>query len=119
MKGIQEIKDVLAFGLSLQKAYSLAQADGKIGTADLGLLVDPMMKLMPAIENIKDVPAELKDLSDQERGELSSWVKASYDIADDELEKKIEGGIDLMLHLAAFLGVLGVYGKSSSPDPAA
>ena len=106
MEPTQELKDVLAFALSVHMAYDKAKADGKIDLTDLPLAVGPIMKLLPAIDGISKVPAELKDLTDEERDALMEWAKAEYDIADDALEALVEGGIALALHVAQYVGAL-------------
>jgi len=113
------LKLILAFAMSMHKSYEGAQADGKIAVDDLPHLMDPMMKLLPAIQAAKNVPAEIKDLSDQERSDLMVWAKAEYDIADDVLEAKVEAGLAMVLHLASFLGVIGVIGGDAAPAPTA
>lgn len=102
--GINETKEVLAFAFSLHKAYELAQVDGKIDLFDANLLIDPVMKLVPAIKDVKLVIAEFKDMDSAERAELDQWIKDNYDIADDELEAKIEKGFSVVLALGEFLG---------------
>lgn len=106
MVGIKETKEVLAFAMSLHMMYDQAKADGKIDMNDVGLIILPVTKLIPAIDNIKAVSEEIKDLDAAEKAELDAWIKQEYDIADDELEAKIEKGLSLVLSLAEFVGAL-------------
>ena len=112
---MQELKEVLMFGLSLQKAYALAKADGKVDLADMGYLIDPISKLMPAVDNIVAVKDELKSMSAEDRASLMAEVAVEFDIADDVLEAKIEGGLDLVLHIAQYLGVVGAFVEPAEP----
>lgn len=106
---MQNVKEILAVPLALHKAYETAKADGKIDLADLGLLVDPLVKLPAAVDGASAALEELKALDDTSRADLNQWVKDTYDIADDVLETKVEKGIEVLLHLGEFLGVVGVF----------
>jgi len=104
--GNKELKDVLAGLFSLHMAYDRAAADGKVDLSDLGQLIDPISKLPAAIGGAKLALEQLKGLDDAEKKEVMDFVKASYDIADDVLEMKVEQGIDAALGLAKFIGIL-------------
>jgi len=106
MMDINGIKDVLAFPLSLHMAFDKANADGKIDAMDIGLLLDPVTKLIPAIQNAKEALEELKDMDASERAELNAWAKSTYDIADDVLEEKVEASVDVLLSVAVLVGKL-------------
>lgn len=104
--GVEGIKKVLAFPLSLHMAFEAANADGKINVADIGLLMNPVMKLTGAIPMAKQAFEEIKDLDEVERADIMQWSQAEYDISDDVLEEKVEAGIDLALAVAKFVGVV-------------
>ena len=106
MLGIEKIKDVLAFPLSLHMAVDRARADGKIDAADLGFLVDPLMKAPAALSGAKEALKELRDLDDNERTAINQWAQSVYDIEDDGLEQTVESGLDLALSIAKFVGLL-------------
>lgn len=103
---VDKIKAVLALPLSLHMAYEKAKADGKIDVADVALLMDPMMKLIPAISGAKEALEQIKALDEAERADVNAWVQQTYDIAEDELEFKIEAGIDVVLSIAKLVGLL-------------
>lgn len=104
--GIEGIKSVLAFPLSIHMAYAAANADGKIDMLDVPLLMGPAMKLVPAMQKAKQAVAEIKDLDTNERAELNDWAKVEYDIADDTLEAKVEASIDVLLSIAVLVGTM-------------
>jgi len=104
--GLENIKKVLAFSFSLAKAIDLARADGKIDYTDVQYLLAPAMKVVDAVAGAKQALAEIKDLSVEERAQLDAYIKAEFDISDDELEVKIEKGLALALHVAEFVAVL-------------
>lgn len=103
---IDKIKTVIAFPLSLHMSFDKAKADGEVNLKDLPLLMEPAMKLIPMVGALGGVMVQIKDLSNAEKDTLNSWVKTTYDISDDALEKKIEGAVALALHVAQFLGVV-------------
>ena len=96
---IDKIKTVIAFPLSLHMSFDKAKADGEVNLKDLPLLI-------PMVGALGGVMVQIKDLSNAEKDTLNSWVKTTYDISDDALEKKIEGAVALALHVAQFLGAV-------------
>ena len=100
---MENLKLALAFPLSLAMAYDEAKADGELTYMDLRLVLDPAMKAFPAIQALPQAWGELKDLSTHERDELYAWVKAEFDISDDELESKVENGLALMGDIAVYV----------------
>ena len=122
---VQQIKDVVAPLLKLHMAYDKAMVDGKLGVEDIAFLVEPLIGLPAAISGAEAAVEQLKVLTEEGRKDVLDWAKASYDIADDELELKVESGLGLVLELAKFLGVIGVIspapveGAPVEPPPAA
>jgi hypothetical protein len=100
---MENLKLALAFPLSLAMAYDEAKADGELTYMDLRLVLDPAMKAFPAIQALPEAWEELKQISDENRAQLHVWVKAEFDIADDELEERIENGLALMADLARYV----------------
>lgn len=88
--GIVELKDVVSVGLKIGEAVS----DG-FGWEDL----IAFRGLPAAIDGIKNVPAELKDLDEEETAELKQFVIDNFDIPDDKVEKFIETAIGTVLDI--------------------
>lgn len=115
--GIENLKIVLDFPLSLHMAADQAKHnDGKIDLNDIGLVMPPAMKLVPAINSSKEAFAEYKDLDDAERTELNSWVQAKYDIKNDELEEKIEAAFDAAFSVGKLLGAFSKKDEAEAPE---
>ena len=74
--GVEGIKTVLAFPLSLHMAYEVASEDGKVNIFDIGVLIKPTMKLMSAIPVAKQAFEEIKDLDEVERADVMQWAQA-------------------------------------------
>lgn len=97
--GIKETKDLVRFGLSLGKGIQEAMEDGKIDLLDAMKFLPVLKDLKPAIEGAKEIPAELKDMDDEERAELLDFFQKEFDLEDDELELKVEAGLQVALSL--------------------
>jgi hypothetical protein len=102
--GIDKLKAVLAFPISLAMAYDLAKADGSVDYKDLPLLMGPSMKAIPAFQAATgDAFPQLKDLDAEENAQLQSWLKSEFDIADNVVEQRLEDAFEIMGRLAVFV----------------
>lgn len=88
--GIEELKDVVKLGLDIGEAL----VDG-IGIEDISAL----FSLPEAIAGISNVPDEIADLDEAEKAELQEFVRAEFDIPNDQLEEFIESAIAVVLEL--------------------
>jgi hypothetical protein len=108
MEGIKETKEALIFVLELGKALEKGLSDGKLDLADALAFLPAMTKAPGAFSDSAKIPAELKDLSEAERVELTTYLKDEFDLSDDNLESKIELGLEVALHLAKLVASLRV-----------
>lgn len=118
MEGTKELKEVVAFGLSVHVAWTKAKADGKLDWKDLLHAVMPAKNLLAALQGVSKVPAELKDLTDAERSELMSWAQAEYDIPNDRTEELVEGALALALHAGQYVGAVVLAPPTETVEPA-
>lgn len=102
-KGIQETKEVLAFALTFGSSLGKALKDGKINLADLPSFVLPLTKLPLALGGINEVPAEIKDLSEEEKKELLAYVADNFDIENANVEAAVVDGLALVLALHSYV----------------
>lgn len=72
---IKDTKELVTLVAVLAKAFKDAQADGRIDATDIAVLIQVIPSLTPALENITNIPAELKDLDAAEVQELADAVK--------------------------------------------
>lgn len=101
--GIQETKEVLAFGFALGDAFAGALQDGDIDFADIVEFIPVLQKLGDAVSGLGNVPAELGDLSEVEYQELVDYVKEEFDLPNDKIEEYIEKGFAAGLKLVQFI----------------
>lgn len=93
MLGIENLKVVAKFGITLGEDVAKVLADGKITALEgLGLLPD-LMGISGILENKDAIVSEFKDLTSEERAELNTYIAGEFDIANDVLELKIEKSI--------------------------
>lgn len=115
MAGTQETKEVLDFVVQLAHSIESARADGSIGFSDVTDLVDVLMKVGAAFDGISEVPAEVKDLTEEEAAELNQHVKDTLDLQDDRAESITELSLDIGLKVYQLIQLL----KTPAPaDPA-
>lgn len=75
--GTKETCEIIAFGLGLASSVQQAKAnDGVIDTKDLPLLLPVIPTVLPAIENISAVPAELGELDEEDLATVQAFVLA-------------------------------------------
>lgn len=95
MKNVQEILSVVFAAVG---AFQKAKAnDGKVDLLDIPFLLDPLMKLTPAIEGAELALGEWKAASDVQRAEVLAYLKENFDLADDKLEARIEVAMKLLV----------------------
>ena len=89
--GIENLCKVSKVVLTAGNITGLALADGKIDITDLGLT----LQLLPSLLSLggvdwKLIPAEVKDLSTEERAQYVEFLTKEFDIPQDKIEEIIE-----------------------------
>lgn len=103
---IKDTKEALKLGFSLIGAIKASKEnDGKINAADLVNLVSVFPHIAPAIDGADTIPAELKDLDEEEGLELMIFASSELGgaLSDEELVVKIE--LALKAVIAVFAAV--------------
>lgn len=83
-KGLVEAVDLALGVVSVGKQ---AKADGKVDLNDLGLLLQLVPLIGPAVQDLSDIPAELKDLSTDEAAALIAHVGGKLSLGSAHAEK--------------------------------
>ena len=113
MLGIENLKLVAKFGITLGQDAARILADGKV-TAIEGLSLLPDLMGISGILSAKDdIAAEFKDLDTAERAELNAYIASEFDLANDVLEAKIEKSI------AAAISILDLVSVFKAPPTVA
>lgn len=97
MAGIQQTKEMVAFAMALLQAGIDAAKDGKVGVSDMVALFAALKEAPVALSGVDEIPAEMKDLTEQELHELVDFVKLKFDLPNDQIEAKIELAFDVAM----------------------
>ena len=95
--GVEELTDVVKFAIDLANGLIYAYADGKLTIADLSHLLSPMMSLPAALTGVGNVGAEIKDLTEEEVGELLEMIKEDLQVTDEKAKAIIAVSIKLIM----------------------
>jgi hypothetical protein len=91
--GVKDLKELVSLVLDGVSIVKDAQADGKIGFEDLGLLFKLVPEIGPAVEGIGNIPGEVTDLSEAELNDLAAFILNHHEgVADSEKAKLLIGG---------------------------
>ena len=93
---IKETKEVLKFLFVAFKQGKIALEDGAMSMFDVRHFFAVLPLVKPALDDIKLVPAEIKNLDESEIAELMAFCKAEFFplLGDKELLAKIEIGLE-------------------------
>lgn len=98
MYGIQETKELLAFGFKLQKAITNSLEDGKINMlTDAPKYLSALLAAPKAFGGIGLVPKELADLTIEEKDEILAFAREEFELDNKQLEELIEDTLDVVL----------------------
>ena len=103
MSGIKEISEVVKFVCALGNAIGEAAKDGQVSLGDAAGLIPLLYKLPSAVDGIDQIPAEVKDLSEDEMAELAQLVKDELDLPQDKIEGAIEDAVGIAIQLYALV----------------
>ena len=93
-RGIEETKDILDFMFSFVEAVGKAQKDGEMTWSDARYFIDPVRKLLEAVDDIEEVLPEIEDLSEEEYDQLVEYVKEKWNYDDENLDCVVDTAIE-------------------------
>jgi hypothetical protein len=96
MTGTKETQEILKFAIVLANAVGKSVEDGEISFFDLKNFLGVFDTAGAAFENFSGAIEELKDLDREELDTLLDQIKEDFDLDNDDLEKKIEAGFDVL-----------------------
>ena len=96
--GIDGIKEILIAGFALAQTTTLALEDGFQAFQDILAVAPQAMNVSTVIKkDLAQAKEEYNDLSDDERNQIIEFVKEKFDIANDEVEAKVEQVFKLLM----------------------
>ncbi len=102
---MKELKELLCFSVCLLEALVESLEDGAVDFTDVLSLWKPFSKVGEAIDGIEKIPFEIASLDEKDKNELMDYIRSEFDIPDDRLESRIEGGLQLALCLAMYVSM--------------
>lgn len=96
-KGVKELLDVVDCSIALVNCGLLVAKDKKISLDDLPAVFAVIPKLVPAIEGIKEIPAEMKDLDGAEAAEVVTKVAADLAVDSEKAKAVIAASLKTVL----------------------
>jgi hypothetical protein len=109
---IEDLKEIVKFGLGLGNAFGKSLSDGKVSLSDLANFVVPLKDAVPAFVGMSNAKDVLLSMSEEQHKELIDFAKVEFDLENDDIEVKVEGAIDLALHIFRYVML---FVKKSSP----
>ena len=106
MAGIEDLKDVVRFGLKLGQGISLSLEDGKITWGDVGSFLPAIIEVPSVISGIENVGEELRDLDDQEQAELEQLVQEEFDVPSEHAKEVVAQSIKAAVELIQLIELL-------------
>jgi hypothetical protein len=100
---MKELKEALKFALALGNGIAKAYEDKVLDLSDISSLWEPLTHVTDAVEGSEKILAEIRSLDKEKLADLVLWVKGEFDIADDEIEKKVEAALDILVGIFGFL----------------
>jgi len=88
-KGVKELLDVVDCGIALVNCGLLVSKDKKISLDDLPHVLAVVPKLVPAIEGVKEIPAELKDIDSAEAAQVVAHVASTLAVESEKAKAVI------------------------------
>jgi len=95
--GIKETDEVVTLIITAAKGVKASMADGKLDAADLPQIVPVLMAAGPALDGIKDVPAELWDLDGEEGAKVVGRVAVELAIENAHAKKLVILGLQALV----------------------
>jgi len=104
--GIQQLKDAVLTICKFTNAIVESVADdGKITLGDFPKFINPVISLPAAIIGIGEVPAELDDLTEEERAELIQFVQDELQLGD-KAELVATKALNILYELKSIINLL-------------
>jgi hypothetical protein len=100
---LKETKEVLDFVISLGEALASSLEDGSLTVSDMINFWEPVSSVASAVDGFEDVLTEIQSLTGDDLEHLADYIEDEFDIHDDDLEQRIEDGLDVAVKLLKFV----------------
>lgn len=97
VKGVKELIELLDLLLDAHSVVKQALSDGKVGLGDAALLFKLVPQIGPAVSGLSEVPAEVKDLTAAEAGQVVAHVMAKLAVEDAKARAIIAASLKVVV----------------------
>lgn len=105
MSGIKESKEILVFLAKVGESIKASLVDGKFDLSDVANFYPVLGAILPAVQGIGEIPAEIKDLSVEEGLELVGIVVAELGL-EGKQAAIVKAGLKIVIDCAELFAVL-------------
>jgi len=98
--GIENIKELIGYGIDVGQVVKKAKEDGKVDWKDGILFVPVGLKIPVIVRNATKALAEYRDMSDEEREEIKLFVQDKVECDKPEVERLIEDAGALVVDIS-------------------
>jgi hypothetical protein len=98
---MKNLKELLAFVLSLGASVGKALEDKKIDSSDILHLIHPLTLAGPAFMDLGRLKAELAGAQPEDIKDLGDWAAQEFDIPQEEIEALIDEYLRMVPALAS------------------
>lgn len=100
---MEKTKNAIETLIKVGQKISGALKDGKISIGEGLGIATQIIPVVKVFGDIKEIKAELADIDEHGKAWLLQEFKEVFDLPNDELEAKIEAGVELLLNLGKVL----------------
>lgn len=113
-KSVKETAEMLKFLGSFATVTDTVLIDGTVNVLELTQFIPTILGAKSAIEGLKEIPAEIADLDDNERLYLVGTLAESLKITNAKADALVDEGFDLALRLAQFVKKIGTAKRTNA-----
>lgn len=99
----QNLYFVIGFALTLGNTLAATLEDGKLRFFEIFQFLPSLRDLPEAVKLAPEALEESKQLSEEDRDQLLSYFRDRFNLPNEGLERKIESGFSVILHLHEFI----------------
>ncbi len=96
-KGVKELSEVVECCVAMVNCGIIVAKDKKVSLDDLPALMSVIPKVIAAVEGVKEIPAEIHDLSTAEAGEVIAGLAAGLAIENEKAKLVVQASLKTML----------------------
>jgi len=101
---ISNLKELVIFLCKFAEGAIKSLEDKKFNLLEVVNFIPALTAIGAAIQDIDQVPLEIRDLDDEEQAELIAALREEFDISDDDIEDFVEDAFAAVVAVVALIG---------------